>query len=477
MIKISPRLEFHEAIERARERAQAQRALLPDDYYGDLPVSLRSHAFTVSGLARLDQINAVADSLAEALAQGDGFAEWKKRALTDPDLAALPRGRLETIYRNAVQTAYHAGRWQQFEQAKRRRPFLMYDAINDQRTRPDHRALDGYIAPVDDPVWDTIAPPNGHNCRCSLIGLTQAQAEARGWTGSAQPPSGEPDPGWEHNPARNHIDQLETLLAEREATAAVQPATPALRRGATPDAATLMGRPLLDEIMREARLQDGATIEQALDAGMDAEAAEAFRIATVERLRATRALGGTPATVQKSGKCRAALLKAAALLPAEWVTYGNAVSIDVEYSEQRAHYQSATTKRKRAAWVTAATIRADDTSSMLHEYMHHLQKMVPGLDDVFQAEHRRRTLGEALVVLYAIRPRETGRRDGYVEPYQGREYDDGGALEVLTMAFETLLGGHLGGRRDRSRLWLANSLRKDLRMLEIALGMLFYYSP
>ena len=95
MIKISPRLEFHEAIERARERAQAQRALLPDDYYGDLPVSLRSHAFTVSGLARLDQINAVADSLAEALAQGDGFAEWKKRALTDPDLAAGMQQRFE----------------------------------------------------------------------------------------------------------------------------------------------------------------------------------------------------------------------------------------------------------------------------------------------------------------------------------------------------------------------------------------------
>ena len=33
------------------------------------------------------------------------------------------------------------------------------------------------------------------------------------------------------------------------------------------------------------------------------------------------------------------------------------------------------------------------------------------------------------------------RKDKYVNPYQGKEYGSRGALEVLTMAFEAVLGG------------------------------------
>jgi uncharacterized protein with gpF-like domain len=97
------------------------------------------------------------------------------------------------------------------------RPFLMYDAINDSRTRENHRALDGFIAPSDDPVWDRIYPPNGHNCRCTVISLSKRQAEARGWSGSTPAVPAETDSGWAYNPAKGQDEVLEGILAERMA--------------------------------------------------------------------------------------------------------------------------------------------------------------------------------------------------------------------------------------------------------------------
>jgi len=63
----------------------------------------------------------------------------------------------------------------------------MYDAINDRRTRPAHAAMDGYIAPHDDPIWNTWYPLNGYRCRCSVIALSERQAHARGYAGHPAP--------------------------------------------------------------------------------------------------------------------------------------------------------------------------------------------------------------------------------------------------------------------------------------------------
>lgn len=77
-------------------------------------------------------------------------------------------------------------------------------AVNDSRTRPAHRALDGIIRPVDDPFWRTHSPPAGHNCRCRLIQIDAEQAEIRSRDGRGlnQPetPEMQPDEGWGRKP-------------------------------------------------------------------------------------------------------------------------------------------------------------------------------------------------------------------------------------------------------------------------------------
>jgi SPP1 gp7 family putative phage head morphogenesis protein len=155
------RIDFDADFDEQAAQARAQRVMLPNDFYR-LPAEKRAQAFTVSGLARLGQVQAVADALAKFQADGGTFEDFRKWAAGQD--WSLPRHRLETIYRNAVQTAYMAGHWRRFDEVKEAFPYLMYDAINDSRVRPSHLAMDGVIRPVDDPIWKRWTPPVGHRC-------------------------------------------------------------------------------------------------------------------------------------------------------------------------------------------------------------------------------------------------------------------------------------------------------------------------
>jgi SPP1 gp7 family putative phage head morphogenesis protein len=199
---------FDEAIKWGKERI----SVLPDVYYDTLPAQARSRAFTVSGLASLDQIQGVLDSLNRAMEQGDTFADWKKTL--SKEALALGPARLDNIFRTAVQTNYNIGRYQQQQENKAHRPYLMYDAINDGRTRPHHRALDNFIAPIDDPAWKKIYPPNGFRCRCGTLSLTEAQAKQRGYQIGNQP-QGHADAGWDYNPAIGQDAALNKLVENR----------------------------------------------------------------------------------------------------------------------------------------------------------------------------------------------------------------------------------------------------------------------
>lgn len=80
-------------------------------------------------------------------------------------------------------------------------PWLQYDALNDDRTRPDHLVLDGVTLPVSDPFWNNWLPPNGWNCRCTVRQLAQAErVEA-----PALPNDTETPPYLRHNPGMSGI--------------------------------------------------------------------------------------------------------------------------------------------------------------------------------------------------------------------------------------------------------------------------------
>lgn len=197
---------FAEAIAWARER----KAVLPDEFYGARLQAVRARSFTVTGLAALDQVQSVADSLADATAQGQTLREWQKTL--GPEAFSLGKARRELIFRNAVQTNYGIGRTIQQRENAAARGYLMWDAINDSRTRESHRAMDGHIAPIDAPVWRVWNAPAGHRCRCTRIALTEAQARARGYPKGT--PNAEPDSGWEGDPTEGNDDLVRIVRAK-----------------------------------------------------------------------------------------------------------------------------------------------------------------------------------------------------------------------------------------------------------------------
>jgi SPP1 gp7 family putative phage head morphogenesis protein len=173
-ININFNLPFNEAIAQMASRG----VVLPELYYGQLQGIHRQLAFSIANIAKVDQLQAVLDSLTNHLKNGGTFAQWQKAV--DVKTLGLPKHRLDNIFRTNIQQAYNHGHWQQALSNKSTHGYLLYDAINDSRTRPSHRLNDGIIRKIDDPIWKRIwFSRNVYRCRCRLISLTEKQAIAR----------------------------------------------------------------------------------------------------------------------------------------------------------------------------------------------------------------------------------------------------------------------------------------------------------
>lgn len=184
-------IKFEEAI----KYAEGREVQLPDIFYKT--GNVKSRATTVSGLASLSQIKYVIQLLNKSIANGRSIEDFKNDVKNGSIKINLPDYRLDTIFRTNIQSAYSFGRIKQQLDVIESRPYWMYDAVNDSRTRPKHKLLDNLILPATSEYWKTHYPPLGYNCRCAVISLTQTQAEQRGITQTA--PDVSPDTGFGYN--------------------------------------------------------------------------------------------------------------------------------------------------------------------------------------------------------------------------------------------------------------------------------------
>jgi SPP1 gp7 family putative phage head morphogenesis protein len=156
-------------------------------------------AFTVAKAMNLDLLSDIRGALETALQDGQTLTQfikalqptlesqgwWGKQVIVDSNGGAemvqlgSPR-RLKTIYQTNLQSAYMAGRKASMEETTDTHPYWMYIAILDGKTRPSHRALHGQVFRHDDPIWAAIFPPNGFNCRCRVVALSEAALKRRG---------------------------------------------------------------------------------------------------------------------------------------------------------------------------------------------------------------------------------------------------------------------------------------------------------
>lgn len=187
---------FEQAIEFAKRRG----VKLPTEYYGELQGLARTLGFSIAGIMDLLLLEAVRDSLADAYRKGLTFKEWQTQ-MSVQQLRLSP-GRLKTILQTNTQNAYNRGRCHVFNERKDRLPYLVYDAVNDSKTRASHAAMDGYCARWDDPIWRIWTPINGFNCRCRLLQVSKWSAEPYLLKKPA-PPAVMPDEGFDYNPCED----------------------------------------------------------------------------------------------------------------------------------------------------------------------------------------------------------------------------------------------------------------------------------
>lgn len=149
-------------------------------------------AFTVAGATKLDLLQDLRGAVAKAIEDGETISQFRKRF----DQVVAKHGwsykgkrgwRTRVIYDTNLRTAHAAGRWQQIQRLKARRPYLQYKTAGDERVRPLHHSWNNTVLHVDDPWWDTHYPPNGWGCRCGVRSLSQRQLEREGLTVSKSP--------------------------------------------------------------------------------------------------------------------------------------------------------------------------------------------------------------------------------------------------------------------------------------------------
>lgn len=175
------------------------KVLLTSQSYLDVKAYEHALAFTVAKMLDKDLLKDTHDLIAKSLENGTDFREFKKQlkpllfkkgwlgfddSLTDKkainEQNRQINRRLRTIYHTNLHTAYSAGQWQRIEQTKEFLPYLQYMPSVSENKRLSHTKLYNIVRPVDDPIWQSIFPPNGYGCKCWCKQITKTKAEKIG---------------------------------------------------------------------------------------------------------------------------------------------------------------------------------------------------------------------------------------------------------------------------------------------------------
>ena len=81
---------------------------------------------------------------------------------------------LRAEYNFVQSSAQMAAKWEQFSEDGDRYN-LQYRTAGDDKVRPAHAALNGVTLPPSDPFWQTYYPPNGWNCRCTVVQVRKSK--------------------------------------------------------------------------------------------------------------------------------------------------------------------------------------------------------------------------------------------------------------------------------------------------------------
>jgi SPP1 gp7 family putative phage head morphogenesis protein len=166
-----------------------RRVPVTDAELATLEADAAEKAFWVSGAAELDLVEEVWEALDAAIEKGETLEQFRAKVFDRLSTAwvgtvANPAARLEVIFRTNVQLAYSKGRVAQLQEPAiaKVHPFWKFSSVLDARTSDICKPLNGMVLEADNPWWQSHTPPLHHQCRSTIIGLTNRAAQRVGVT-------------------------------------------------------------------------------------------------------------------------------------------------------------------------------------------------------------------------------------------------------------------------------------------------------
>lgn len=148
--------------------------------------AFRREAFLVAGVGSYELEEKLKELAIEIIVnQGQDFSKFEplaRKTMLDYGIGLeeqAPSGWLKTNLYTATNTSYKSAEWNRLHDPdiKHVYPAYEYKTQGDDHVREEHQALEGLVALADDPIWDTIFPPNDWNCRCYVNPLDSDETE------------------------------------------------------------------------------------------------------------------------------------------------------------------------------------------------------------------------------------------------------------------------------------------------------------
>lgn len=185
--------------------------------YDEMAHGAHHKSFTVAKVTRVDLLNDIFTSLADAKATGETFSDWKKKLkptlqkkgwwgkkdIIDPKTGEVKEvyigaRRLRTIFNTNMRVAYSVQRHDSMSKLTIE-VYWRYSSMFLPNSRDAHEKINGTLLHRDDPFWQTNYPPNGWNCHCKVRAYSEKQAKKKGMTISKKAPDSVADKDWAYD--------------------------------------------------------------------------------------------------------------------------------------------------------------------------------------------------------------------------------------------------------------------------------------
>ncbi len=127
---------------------------------------LKESDYIFSGIKTFHELNEAFPSLLDENGNRKSFNQFLND-VQEID-STYNKAYLSAEYNHAQAAAEMAAKWEEFEEDGDEYN-LQYRTAGDDKVRPEHAALHGVTLPMSDPFWDEYFPPNGWNCRCTVV--------------------------------------------------------------------------------------------------------------------------------------------------------------------------------------------------------------------------------------------------------------------------------------------------------------------